>query len=792
MGGRLYRVKVTLKENTRTKETPKAYSYEATKIELLEGPLSQTESSHNLEPNNSKSEVSAGQHGNVSGLTSTFPRYSDKSITAAKLLYGVEKSYGGGKFFEEYNRIRKQFIGEKGAAAADHAEEVGVRLDNLAVVREMEGAGKDAKAIKMATGWERGADGKWRYEIPDSKLSDMTDVDGKGTMVKRHEEDMLWTSGKLGDVVDAPELFKAYPELKNVRLETDTMMNDLPSNGEFSPSTNTITIHSDNLKYLNSILNHEIQHAIQHIEGFARGGNPEYLQWRIEAAKKEWRAHAWADALRDKAEEIGEHYNQVEVEKALIDEYKEMGMDNDEWMPDKETRIKGFNYFARGYADRSFDDDIRAFRLNESTRSDYNPYVEYTKLGGEAEARNVQARMGMNDEERRASLVAETEDVAREDQIFLQDGLNGVSESREPSIWLPKDEYAKVAHVIATNKDLKKAGMNEVFTDNNYYIYTAKKNGDFIVRFGLPIEGNEDIINELSKGVEDGTIRNTRSLYSVIERERSKQNENNYNYVNAEGRQKSTGAIGNLALRQQADSTGSDGYLGEEIPGRTPAGNSDRGAGREAGGVSDSNLYRQSEITPHAAISSESKSQAVQKATENLNLGGRVVVHESAEGLEGKEATAKGWYDAQTGQIHVVLSNNADAADVTQTILHEAVAHHGLRELFGHNVMDAFLDSVLAAASQEVKDAINELRRGNGWNFRTATEEYLAGLAERTDFERMTAEERGLFATIRRLFNHALEFLGLKSHELSDRELAYILWCSYQDLQSNHLLCKKS
>lgn len=185
-------------------------------------------------------------------------------------------------------------------------------------------------------------------------------------------------------------------------------------------------------------------------------------------------------------------------------------------------------------------------------------------------------------------------------------------------------------------------------------------------------------------------------------------------------------------------------------------------------------------------------SQAAQKATENLNLDGRVVVHESAEGLEGKEATAKGWYDTQTGQIHVVLSNNADAADVTQTILHEAVAHHGLRELFGHNVMDAFLDSVLAAASQEVKDAINELRRGNGWNFRTATEEYLAGLAERTDFERMTTEKRGLFATIRRLFNHALEFLGLKNHELSDRELAYILWCIYQDLQSNHLLCKKS
>ena len=379
------------------------------------------------------------------------------------------------------------------------------------------------------------------------------------------------------------------------------------------------------------------------------------------------------------------------------------------------------------------------------------------------------------------------EEVADRIMKDLLEGVDprkfGVSGVLRESIRLPKTEYAKVAHAIATNKGFKKAGMNEVFTDNNYYIYTAKKNGDFTVRFGLPIEGNEDVINELSKGVEDGTIRNTRSLYSVIERERSKQNENNYNYVNAEGRQKSTGAIGNLALRQQADSTGSDGYLGEEIPGRTPAGNSDRGTGREAGRVDD-NLYRQGEDTPHTATSSESKSQAAQKATENLNLGGRVVVHESAEGLEGREATAKGWYDIRTGQIHVVLSNNADAADVTQTILHEAVAHHGLRRLFGHNVMDAFLDSVLAAASQEVKDAINELRRGKGWNFRTATEEYLTGLAERTDFERMTAEERGLFATIRRLFNHALEFLGLKNHELSDRELAYILWCSYQNLKA--------
>ena len=379
------------------------------------------------------------------------------------------------------------------------------------------------------------------------------------------------------------------------------------------------------------------------------------------------------------------------------------------------------------------------------------------------------------------------EEVADRVMKDLLEGVDprkfGVSGVLRESIRLPKTEYAKVAHAIATNNGFKKAGMNYVFTDNNYYIYTGKKNGDFSVHYGLPIEGNENVIEKLSKGIDNGTIRNTRSLHSVVEGMRGKQNDDYSHNADVERRYKGSKRAGDMALRQPTDSRGSVGDLGTELHKGASAEYTDRGTGREAGRVDD-NLYRQGEDTPHTATSSESKTQAAQKATENLNLGGRVVVHESAEGLEGKEATAKGWYDTRTGQIHVVLSNNADAADVTQTILHEAVAHHGLRELFGHNVMDAFLDSVLAAASQEVKDAINELRRGKGWNFRTATEEYLAGLAERTDFERMTAEERGLFATLRRLFNRALEFLGLKNHELSDRELAYILWCSYQNLKT--------
>lgn len=171
------------------------------------------------------------------------------------------------------DNIRFSLAGVRGAAAADKAEERYARMDNLSVARKMEEEKKDAKAIKMATGWERGADGKWRYEMPDAKIKDTMDVGG-GHIVKRYEDDMLWNGGKLFDVIDAPELFKAYPQLKDVRIETDAIMNDMPSHGEYDSKTNTITIHADELKYMNDILNHEIQHAIQGIEGFATGGSP--------------------------------------------------------------------------------------------------------------------------------------------------------------------------------------------------------------------------------------------------------------------------------------------------------------------------------------------------------------------------------------------------------------------------------------------------------------------------------------------------------------------------------------
>ena len=350
--------------------------------------------------------------------------------------------------------IRFMFGGEKGAAEADKAEEQTIRMDNLDVAKQMEEAKKDAKIIKMATGWEKGVDGKWRYEMPDAKIKDTMDVGG-GHIVKRYEDDMLWNGSKLSKVIDAPELFKAYPQLKDVRIETDAIMNDMPSNGEYNPQTKTITIHADELKYLNSILNHEIQHVIQHEEGFAHGGTPEQVERDFNAAKAEWKARSYAFELEEKAKEMGGEYNQSEVEKALIQEYKDMDMP--EFIPDKETRIKGFNYFARGYADRSMDDAIKRFRLDRFQRTDFDSYKEYLKLAGEVESRNVEKRLGMTDEERRNSLASETEDVNRDEQIVMNGSDASYSIVKDPETIkkLDKEDTVKVYRAMQVGEDGK-------------------------------------------------------------------------------------------------------------------------------------------------------------------------------------------------------------------------------------------------------------------------------------------------------------------------------------------------
>ena len=149
--------------------------------------------------------------------------------------------------------------------------------------------------------------------------------------------------------------------------------------------------------------------------------------------------------------------------------------------------------------------------------------------------------------------------------------------------------------------------------------------------------------------------------------------------------------------------------------------------------------------------------------------------------LQGKKAQAKGWYEVKSGKIVLVLSNNESVADIVETVLHEGVAHLGLRKLFGKQ-FNQFLDNVYNHAEQSIREKIDEIARKGKVSTRTATEEYLASLAETTDFENTNAT---WWHQIKKFFLDMLHTIGFdyKGGTISDSELRYILWRSHENLK---------
>ena len=193
-----------------------------------------------------------------------------------------------------------------------------------------------------------------------------------------------------------------------------------------------------------------------------------------------------------------------------------------------------------------------------------------------------------------------------------------------------------------------------------------------------------------------------------------------------------------------------------------------------------SQRWREQTATAQPTANTETLTNHAESVVQNLHLNNVEIVPDGSS-LNGEQATAKGFYNKRTGKIVVVASNHTDIADIEKTVLHEAVAHHGLRELFGDN-FDNFLDTVFAKADIETRQQIAHLSAKHGWNIRTATEEYLASMAEDTNFEQIKPT---LWQRIKQLFGEIMSAFGLHHANITDNDLRYILWRSYKNLQNS-------
>lgn len=918
------------------------------------------------------------------------------------LLNGVDPR----KHFNSRNDDpRFMFAGEKGAARADRGEEALTRQNNLGVAQKMEAAKKEAKAIKLATGWERGADGKWRYEIPDGiyhpkgdaelkkalakqpwreELNGLSDriLDGEGLSKEETErfnelaekeaafkaDYLKKEKPHLADWLENDELFKAYPELKRVGIVfTDNMPKEQA--GYYDSKSNTITVNTNSSEDTASIIAHEVQHAIQRYEGFATGGNlkvaMEYLSGNKRADVKIKQQLAYK-----LSQEKGLGLSEEEV-NSLIGHLEYEDISDDELQKQIDALCQKHN--------------ITEDQLEDIYPMDSVWHEAYNRISGETEARNVQKRMSMTAEERRASLAADTEDVARDSQILLfddtgknmslespkEDDINAKFNIRLAELVKNPDQKDKVLHLGCSSKFLTDGGLADaeiilefdklahkskegckhehpfdisdikdlpkaisspiaVFDNTNdkndgrVILTELKKDGrNFIVavktsaqnrRGGIVLEVNQittlfpkdakgivywfnsgkatnidkekalrfiealpnhpgttikeeelfsaakvvkDFVNPKFESENDALFRGGKELRDGRKIEFVRKPTATYNalarHLRAEGikpdmHEARTGSRymsfekdgvqwevrssdhtkpeyygeaqkpveltyykdkqGEENLSVSVD-LGTSGYNIESMKAlmaEIDRLKNDAGEVKESfdkGVVSDEAAKRYPLLSQALGVKSENEVRAKEEAREHAEEARKQEMRSAVEDMAGKlhlnnvdivdkpaergavrRERAKGMFERSTGRITINIGNCADKRDAVVTLLHEAVAHHGLRKLFGEN-FETFLDNVYNSANAEIRRIIDKHSSRYGGDKRTATEEYMASLAERTDFE--NAKKSGWWQRIKDFFLKMLEKIGLKGfkgEDLSDNELRYVLWRSYENLKS--------
>lgn len=309
----------------------------------------------------------------------------------------------------------------------------GANLESLREAQEMQAAGADMESIRKATGWHEGMDGKWRWEIDDSKMEyhragdalfgrnhpeyaeqqrlerkmlygELTDTEQArlraltetwGRERNRLSERVERGNARLEDVLDHEELFRAYPQLRHVRVVFDEMPKGVL--GSFSAEGNQITISEELRDAPQDVLIHEIQHAIQNAEGFAKGSNRQYweekltngdeiqskgfqeareklIQFQLDEANEE------VLALRDRLEKAGELDDGFREYDRIWEEAERRGLDK---------KINEYYDLRENYYDQ----------LHKPQRS--VPSELYYNTAGEIEARDAANRRPMSSETRK-------------------------------------------------------------------------------------------------------------------------------------------------------------------------------------------------------------------------------------------------------------------------------------------------------------------------------------------------------------------------------------------------------
>lgn len=684
IGDDIYRVKVTLKENRRTKETTKAYSYETTKIELL-----------------------AGQHGDV---TMTSPRNSNNSISVANLLKGVEKSDGSGKILSEDNSEENKIIAE----AKKNGRYMLAPNGKKSNLNERQWAQVRTKAFKNWFGdWE-------------------SDPESSSKVVDENREPLV-VDGLFLNLKESP-----LPKMKKAFLrakELAEMGRKAEKDSGYQRNSTSFAYSEEGDAFLE-----EYMHSSDSVQALCDclmdGYTPKpVVAFRYGEIRENQRSYNYRDNILEKG-------------VSVVGKVSEMN-----------TKKSGYYDAFFGGSDYNI---VIGYDINESGA---DGEMLLTKANVIGKAKDM-ARIVKSATENSGKFSNEEDDIRYRtgEKKELRDGRK-IEFVRKPTATY----NALARHLQAEGI---KPDMHEARTGSRYMSF--EKDGvqwevrssdhtkpEYYGEAQKPVEltyykdkqGEENLSVSVDLGTSGYNIEDMKALMAEIDRLKNDAGE----------------------VKESFDR----GVASDEVVERYPL------LSQALGVKSENEVRAKEEAREHAE---EARKQEMRSAVEDmagkLHLNNVDIVDKPAGRGAGRRERAKGMFERSTGRITINTGNCADKRDAVVTLLHEAVAHHGLRKLFGEN-FETFLDNVYNSANAEIRRIIDKHTSRYGGDKRTATEEYMASLAERTDFE--NAKKSGWWQRIKDFFLKMLEKIGLKGfkgEDLSDNELRYVLWRSYENLKS--------
>lgn len=290
---------------------------------------------------------------------------------------------------------------------------------NLQRAEEMIEDGADPERVRKETGWFKGDDGKWRYEISDDQATINVDAfspyGDTGVYVAR-----------LGELLDHPELFAAYPELGGLEVTTSFV-----EGGSFySPAMDMVSLSNE---LHNLVADYHTGNYRAAVEGLVR--TAEQIEQDVVS-----QARQLFDEVRSEEGERG--IAKLEEQLGTFDELVAENLERALELNDK-RKAKLDGEVARADAGRALMDTVlhevqHAIQTREGFAAGGSPESMggvadadrlYRRLAGEVEARNVEARRAMTADDRVAISPDETADTRPREYIIHMDGRDIVSAS---------------------------------------------------------------------------------------------------------------------------------------------------------------------------------------------------------------------------------------------------------------------------------------------------------------------------------------------------------------------------